>query len=379
MSIQKKVGILGGGQLGRMLLQEAPNLDIYVAVLDPDKDAPAKYLCHHFVQGSFSDFDTVYQFGQLVDLITIEIEHVNINALKKLQSEGKEVYPQPEIIELIQDKGLQKQFYQNNSILTSPFVLLNDTTDLITVSPDFFPAYQKSRKAGYDGKGVKRIEHNSIDAKEALSGPTVLEKAVNHQVEIAVITASNGEGQVISFPVIEMEFNAEANLVERVWMPSELPDSIQQKAHKVAKELTLKLGIRGLLAVEMFVTHEGEILVNEIAPRPHNSGHQTIEGCTISQFAMHWRAILGLPLITPQTTSVSCMVNVLGEKGFSGPVKYLGMHEVLEMSKVYPHLYGKKITKPFRKMGHVTLCGDSRNELKIKSSKVMQVLRVISN
>lgn len=376
--INQKIGILGGGQLGKMLLQETTNLNLHVSVLDPDHHAPAKHLCQSFTQGSFSDENTVLNFGEELDVITIEIEHVHTGALKKLEAQGKKVFPQPHIIELIQDKGLQKRFFEQNNIPTAAFALIESESEIKDLPLHFFPAFQKTRTQGYDGKGVKKIQSPNEPSENCLKGPSVIEKEVEYLIEIAVITAHNGNGEIVTFPVIEMEFNAEANLVERVWMPSRLGVDIQNKAKEIAIRTTQKLGIIGILAVEMFVTHQGEVLVNEIAPRPHNSGHQTIEGCTISQYGMHIRAILGLPLFDAACTLVSCMVNLLGEKGHEGNAQYVGLNELLRIPQVYPHLYGKRITKPFRKMGHVTITGLSHDEVLAKSTLIQQNVKVIA-
>lgn len=376
--INQKIGILGGGQLGKMLLQETTNLNLQVSVLDPDRNAPAKHLCQSFSHGSFADEDTVLQFGESLDVITIEIEHVHTGALKKLEAMGKKVFPQPEIIEMIQDKGLQKQFFEKYHIPTSEFVLIDDEFEIKNLPLSLFPAFQKTRTQGYDGKGVKKLESNDSFTDKYLKGPSVIEKAVDYEIEIAVITAHNGNGDIVTFPIIEMEFNSEANLVERVWMPSRLSTAIQNKAKEIAIKTTKELGIIGILAVEMFVTRAGDVLVNEIAPRPHNSGHQTIEGCTISQYGMHIRAILGLPLFDAECTMVSCMVNLLGEKGYEGIAKYIGLEELLRMPQVYPHLYGKHTTKPFRKMGHVTITGKTHAEVLAKSIQVQQIVKVIA-
>lgn len=376
--IKQKIGILGGGQLGKMLLQETTNLNLQLSVLDPDFNAPAKNLCQSFTQGSFADEETVLQFGANLDVITIEIEHINTSALKKLEALGKKVYPQPHIIELIQDKGLQKQFFVEHQIPTAEFVLIDDFSEIKNLPSHLFPAFQKTRTQGYDGKGVKRIQNASTAIEQCLKGPSVIEKAVDYEIEIAVITAHNGNGDIVTFPIIEMEFNSEANLVERVWMPSRLNADIQKRAEEIAIKTTKEIGIIGILAVEMFVTSTGEVLVNEIAPRPHNSGHQTIEGCTISQYGMHIRAILGLPLFNAECTMVSCMVNLLGEKGYEGNAHYIGLEEIMNIPQVYPHLYGKQITKPFRKMGHVTITGKNHEEVLAKSIVVQQNLKVIA-
>ncbi|WP_461790900.1 5-(carboxyamino)imidazole ribonucleotide synthase [Pedobacter sp.] len=371
-----KLGILGGGQLGRMLIQEAINLNLTTLVLDPDADAPCKSIANYFENGSITDYDTVYNFGKKADVITIEIEKVNVEALEQLEKEGKLVYPQPRVIRLIQDKGIQKQFFKENDIPTSPFMLVNSKEDL--TSEKFpFPYILKLRRDGYDGKGVMKIT-NSADVADAFDAPTLIEEWVNFEKEIAVIVARNANGDVKTFPMVEMEFNPEANLVEFLISPSTYPESIQERAEKIAKDIAAALNITGILAVEMFVTPNGDILVNELAPRPHNSGHQTIEGNYISQFGQHLRAILNLPLGDTRSISNAIMVNVLGEKGHDGVAKYDGLEKILSVEGVYVHLYGKKYTKPFRKMGHLTIVDQNREKAIEKARFVQKTLKVIS-
>jgi len=371
-----KLGILGGGQLGRMLIQEAINLNLTTLVLDPDADAPCKSIANYFENGSITDYDTVYNFGKKADVITIEIEKVNVEALEQLEKEGKLVYPQPRVIRLIQDKGIQKQFFKENDIPTSPFMLVNSKEDL--TSEKFpFPYILKLRRDGYDGKGVMKIT-NSADVADAFDAPTLIEEWVNFEKEIAVIVARNANGDVKTFPMVEMEFNPEANLVEFLISPSTYPESIQERAEKIAKDIAAALNITGILAVEMFVTSNGDILVNELAPRPHNSGHQTIEGNYISQFGQHLRAILNLPLGDTRSISNAIMVNVLGEKGHDGVAKYDGLEKILSVEGVYVHLYGKKYTKPFRKMGHLTIVDQNREKAIEKARFVQKTLKVIS-
>ncbi|MGH2624746.1 MAG: 5-(carboxyamino)imidazole ribonucleotide synthase, partial [Sphingobacterium sp.] len=289
-----RLGILGGGQLGRMLIQEAINLNVNVHVLDPDPNAPCKRLCNQFEVGSLADFDTVYQFGKDLDMITIEIEKVNVDALEKLEDEGVAVYPQSRVIRLIQDKGLQKQFFKQNQIPTSPFQFISNRQGLANCSIPF-PFIQKLRKDGYDGKGVKRI-NNETEIVDGFDEPSIVEELVDFEKEIAIIVARNDRGHISCFPMVEMEFNPEANLVEFLISPSNYSEEIQKRAEDIATKIANDLQIVGVLAVEMFLTKTGDILVNELAPRPHNSGHQTIEGNYTSQFAQHLRAIFNLPL-----------------------------------------------------------------------------------
>lgn len=371
-----KLGILGGGQLGRMLIQEAINYNLTTLVLDPDPDAPCKHIANKFECGSITDFDTVYNFGKKADIITIEIEKVNIEALEQLEKEGKLVFPQARVIRLIQDKGVQKQFFKENDIPTAPFQLVNSKEDLLATNFTY-PYILKQRKDGYDGKGVMKISNiGAID--NAFDAPSLIEELVDFEKEIAVIVARNSNGDIKTFPMVEMEFNAEANLVEFLISPSTYPDDIQEKAEKIAMNIATALNITGILAVEMFVTKSGEILVNEVAPRPHNSGHQTIEGNYVSQFEQHLRAIFNLPLGDTRSLSNAVMINLLGEKGYEGIAKYDGLEKILAIDGVYVHLYGKKYTKPFRKMGHVTIIDQNRAQAIAKAKLIQKTLRVIS-
>ena len=371
-----KLGILGGGQLGRMLIQEAINYNLTTLILDPDTDAPCKHLANYFECGSITDFDTVYNFGKKADIITIEIEKVNIEALDQLDKEGKQVFPQARVIRLIQDKGVQKQFFKENNIPTAPFQLVNTRED-IKNSHFAFPYILKQRRDGYDGKGVMRI-NGAADIEQAFDAPCLIEELVDFEKEIAVIVSRNSNGDVKTFPMVEMEFNAEANLVEFLISPSTYPESVQERAESIAKDIASSLNITGLLAVEMFVTKDGEILVNELAPRPHNSGHHTIEGNYVSQFEQHLRAIFNLPLGDTRPISNAVMINLLGEKNHNGVAKYQGLEKIMAIDGVYVHLYGKKYTKPFRKMGHVTIVDQNREKAIEKANYIKNTLKVIS-
>lgn len=371
-----RLGILGGGQLGRMFIQEAINYDVHISVLDPAADAPCAPYAHTFVQGSFDDFDAVYDFGKNQDVLTIEIEHVNVDALEKLKEEGVKVFPDPAILRIVKDKGLQKQFYSQHQIPTAPFYLIDAKADIERFVGDF-PVMQKMRTGGYDGKGVQPLR-SVADIEKAFDVPSVLEKMVDFEKEIAILIARNESGQVSTFPVVEMEFNPEANLVEFLFSPASVTPAIEQQANEIAHRLVEALGFVGLLAIEFFVTKSGEVLVNEIAPRPHNSGHHTIEACGTSQYEQHLRSILDLPLGDTSLIQPAVMVNLLGEKGFSGPVKYDGMREVMAMPGVYVHLYGKSTTKPFRKMGHVTVANNDLEQAKINARTVLSTIRVVS-
>jgi 5-(carboxyamino)imidazole ribonucleotide synthase len=373
---QLNIGILGGGQLGRMLIQNAINLNLNISVLDPDKNAPCKHFVKKFCCGSLTDYETVYDFGKDKDLITIEIENVNTDALKALEKEGKKVFPQPHIIELIQDKGAQKMFYQRNGIPSADFFLVEGKNQ-ISKYADYFPFYQKLRKGGYDGKGVCKLV-NPHHLEKAFDAPSVLERLVDFDKELAVIVARNENGETKCFPVVECEFNPEANLVEFLFSPSSIKKKTEKEALEIAAQVADKLGIVGLLAVEFFLTKDGRILVNEIAPRPHNSGHHTIEGNMTSQFEQMWRAILNLPLGDTSIVKAAVMVNLLGDFGHEGLAVYQGMEEVLKFSGVHIHLYGKTHTKPFRKMGHTTIVDNDILKAKQKAKTVKHLLKVVS-
>ena len=368
-----KVGILGGGQLGRMLIQSGMDWNITFSVLDPDPSAPCQSLCECKV-GKLTDYDTVVAFGESCDLITIEIENVNVNALKELRRQGKKVFPQPEVIELVQDKRTQKSFYKDKNIATADFLLVENRQDVMA-QKSFLPAVNKLGREGYDGRGVQLLRTKD-DFEKAFDAPGLLEKLIDFEKEISVIVARNEKGDTQSFPPVEMVFHPEANLVEYLFSPAAIEESVAKEAERIAKKIIVDLNMVGLLAVEMFVTKDQEVLVNEIAPRPHNSGHQTIEANVTSQYQQHLRAILNLPLGDTSVHQPSAMVNLLGEQGFSGQAKYNGLEEVLAWPGVYVHLYGKKQTKPFRKMGHVTILDSNMENLKKKVNFVKQTLKI---
>lgn len=370
-----KVGILGGGQLGRMLIQSGIDFNISFSILDPDENAPCKGLADFHV-GKLTDYETVMRFGSACDIISIEIENVNTKALKELVRLGKKVFPQPEIIELIQDKRTQKSFYSEKKIPTAEFILTENKQDVFK-HENFLPAVHKLGKEGYDGRGVQVLKSKE-DFSKAFEAPGLLEKFVPFQKEISVIVARNEQGEINTYPAVEMVFHPEHNLVEYLFAPAQLGASILQKADDIAKKIIDELKMVGLLAVEMFVTTSGEVLVNEIAPRPHNSGHQTIEANSTSQYEQHLRAILGLPLGDTSLLIPSAMVNLLGEPNHSGPAKYQGFDDVMKVPGVHVHLYGKKLTKPFRKMGHVTIIDQDIESLKQKATFVKQTLKVIA-
>lgn len=371
-----KIGILGGGQLGRMLIQSAINYNLYVCCLDPDANAPCKTFANEFVKGSLTDYKTVYNFGKDKDIITIEIENVNVEALYDLQKEGKKVFPQPEVIEIIKDKGLQKMFYQRNDIPSPDFFLI-ENKEQITKYANFFPFFQKLRTGGYDGKGVVKLGHpHKID--HAFDAPSVLERLVDFDKEISVIVARNENGEIKCFPSVECQFNSEANLVEFLFSPANIKKSIDKQAIDIAVKVAEKLNIVGLLAVELFVTKDGKVLVNEVAPRPHNSGHQTIEGNMTSQFEQHLRAILNLPLGDTASIKPAVMINLLGEKNHEGVAKYEGLVDAMKYKGVYVHLYGKTTTKPFRKMGHATIVDDDLTVAKNKAIAIKDLIKIVS-
>jgi len=371
-----RIGILGGGQLGRMLLQSAANYHTVTYVLEKGSNPPASSLCNYFVEGDINDYDTVYKFGKLVDALTIEIEHVNLDALFQLEAEGLKIYPTPDALKIIKDKGLQKQFYRDNNIPTSDFRLLEKKYEL-TGFLDFLPAAQKLRSGGYDGKGVE-ILRSDADFAKAFDEPTVLEKLVDIEKEISVIVARNDKSETTAYPPVEMVFNPKYNLVDYLVSPAQLTAEQSKQAQQLAMQVMQALNSPGIFAVEMFLDKAGNILVNETAPRAHNSGHQSIEGNYCSQYDMQMRVLQNLPLGSTDAILPSLMLNLIGEAGHSGPVKYAGLETAMQMPGVYIHLYGKHETKPGRKMGHVTLLGNNQEDLLKKAAFIKQNLRVIS-
>lgn len=371
-----KLGVLGGGQLGRMLIQEAINYDIFISVLDPSNEAPCKEICNEFTQGSFNDYETVYNFGKNKDIITIEIEHVNVDALEKLEQEGKKVFPQPNILRIIKDKGLQKAFYKKHGISTADYFLIESSKELNAESISF-PVVQKMRSGGYDGKGVQVIKTKE-ELSKAFDVPSIIEELVVFDKEISVIIARNESGELAIYPIVDMEFNSEANLVEFLFSPASLNKSVEQKAYDLAKQVAKAFNFVGLLAIEMFVTKDGELLVNEVAPRPHNSGHHTIEGNYTSQYEQHLRSILNLPLGLTDIVKPAVMLNLLGETGYQGEVQYEGIEEVVKIQGANVHLYGKSVTKPYRKMGHITVIDDTLEKAKKKAFLIKQKIKVIA-
>ena len=375
-----KLGILGGGQLGKMILNETRKFDIFTCVLDPSPDAPCKIGSNIFFQGDLMDFDTVYNFGKKVDLLTIEIENVNIDALKKLESEGLKVYPSSRNLEIIQNKSKQKLFYIDHNLPTADFSRFAYTDEISTAIENEilnFPFVWKSSRFGYDGKGVKVIRSHS-DLEDLPNVECITETMIDFKNELAVIVARNIQGHVKIYPVVEMEFHPEANQVEYVICPARISKDIATKAEIIALKTSAAFEHVGLLAVEMFQTQDDKILVNEVAPRPHNSGHHTIESCYTSQFEQLLRAILGLPLGKTDSKVAGIMVNLVGEENYMGDVHYKNIEEIMNMEGVTPHIYGKKQTRPFRKMGHVTIVNENIDKAREIAEEVKKKIKVIS-
>ena len=376
-----KLGILGGGQLGKMLLYETRKYDIYTRVLDASEEAPCRLGCNEFVQGSLLDFDAVYNFGKDVDVLTIEIENVNVEALEKLEEEGVLVFPQSEVLRTIQNKARQKLFYVDHDIPTAPFsrfAYSSEIKESIDHGGLSFPFVWKSAQFGYDGKGVKIIRSEK-DLDGLPNVECITEELIDFENELAVIVARNQGGDEVAYPVVEMEFHPEANQVEYVICPARIPDAVAKKARDVALEVSRQLEHVGLLAVEMFQTRENEILVNEMAPRPHNSGHYSIEASYTNQFEQHIRAILNLPLGNTGSKVAGVMVNLVGAEGHTGDAVYEHIAEIMKIEGVTPHIYGKRETRPFRKMGHVTIVNKDMDTAREIAESVKNTIRVISN
>jgi 5-(carboxyamino)imidazole ribonucleotide synthase len=375
-----KLGILGGCQLGKMMLYVTRKWDIYTKVLDASSEAPSRMSCNEFVQGSLLDFDTVYNFGKDVDILTIEIENVNLDALEKLEDEGVKVYPQPKALRIIQNKAKQKLFYVDNDIPTADFqrfAYLSEIEDSIENEALQFPFVWKVAQFGYDGQGVKVVR--SLDDLEGLpTGECIAETMIPFKNELAVIVSRNAEGQIKTYPVVEMEFHPEANQVEYVICPARIDEKVAEKARSLALKVAEKIGLTGLLAVEMFQTVDDKILVNEVAPRPHNSGHYSIEASYTNQFEQHLRAILDLPLGSTESKVGAVMVNLVGDENYKGDVYYENIDKILELNGVTPHIYGKAQTRPFRKMGHVTIVNKDLNVARQTAEKVKGLIKVIS-
>lgn len=371
----KTIALIGGGQLGKMLIQAGLDLNLQFAVLDPDENAPCATLTPFFQEGNLTDAETIASFCEPFQLTTYEIEHINTDALILLKKEGKTIYPQPHILAMIQDKILQKEFYLKHNFPTSPYRILENASQL-EQHVDFLPAFQKLATGGYDGRGVQKM-HSKNDFEKAFSARSVLEKEVDVWKEISILVARNAAGEISFFPLVEMVFHPEHNLVDYLLAPAMVHESIENEARAIAKRLVETLDFVGLLAVELFITPDQKVLINEIAPRPHNSGHHTIEACATSQFQQMLRAILNLPLgPTYMRSKFAAMVNLVGEPGFEGNATYEGLEQVLAQPEVYIHLYGKKQTRPFRKMGHITLLDNDLGSLQRKISFVKNTLKV---
>ena len=379
-STSKTLGILGGGQLGKMLLYTTRKWDIKTRVLDPSESAPARLACDEFVMGSLTDFQTVYEFGKGLDVLTIEIEKVNVEALEKLEKEGVKVYPQPRVLKTIQNKCLQKKFYRNHNIPTASFdefENLDQVKEGIIKGELSFPFVWKSAEMGYDGYGVSIIYSNK-EIEGLNDGPCLIEELVPFEKELSVIVCRRPSGETVHYPVVESEFHPTANQVEYVLCPARLSEQATNKAIEIALQTAEAYGQIGLLAVELFLTHEGEVLVNEVAPRPHNSGHFSIEASYTCQFEQHIRAVLDLPLGKTESKASAVMVNLVGKEGHTGPVVYKNIDQILAIEGVTPHIYGKKETRPFRKMGHITIIHPKIDTARKMAKQVKETLSVIS-
>ena len=372
-----KIGILGGGQLGRMLLQAAANYPVETLVLENDTECPAAHLCHHFVKGDIRNFNDVYNFGKTLDGITIEIESVNVEALEKLENEGVKIYPRPSALRIIRDKILQKQFYKENEI-PSPVFRITEKKDDLKKFYDFLPAVHKKASGGYDGRGVQVLSEEK-DLHLGFDQPSVLEKKVDIHKEISQIIAINASGQTALYPAVEMIFNQTLNQLDYQLSPAEIPQHTSWRVEAIALKVVKELKSPGIFAVEIFIDKNGDVLVNETAPRVHNSGHHTIEANFSSQFDMLWRVMLDYPLGNPKHIVHAAMVNLTGSEGNSGNAVYEGIDEILKMENIFLHLYGKKETRPGRKMGHITILSPEKSDLVYKAKIIKQKFRIISH
>lgn len=371
-----KAGILGGGQLGRMLLQAAANYPVETYVLENEAECPSAHLCHHFTKGDITSFDDVYNFGKGLDVITIEIESVNDEALEKLQSEGVKIYPDPAALKIIKNKILQKQFYKRNEIPTSEFVITQTLAELQQHTV-MLPAVHKIGLGGYDGRGVQVIRTKE-DLSKGFDAPAVLEKMVIIKKEIAVIVAVSNSGETTLYPCVDMLFDQRLNLLDYQLSPADIPEKILWKVEAIALKVVKELKSPGIFAVELFVDDNDNVLVNETAPRVHNSGHHTIEANFSSQFDMLWRILLNYPLGSTEYILPAAIVNLLGAEGHTGTAYYEGLAEILEIENVFVHIYGKKQTKPGRKMGHITVISKEKQELIHQANRIKQLVKVIS-
>ena len=371
-----RAGILGGGQLGRMLLQAAANYPVETYLMENDEDSPAAHLCHHFIKGDIRNFDDVYRFGKDLHALTIEIESVNEEALEKLEAEGVKIYPRPAALRTIKNKILQKQFYTQHGIPTAEYFITNDLA-AVRSRADFLPAVHKLGTGGYDGRGVQ-ILRTAAEIEKGFDAPGVLEKLVNIDKEIAQIIAVNERGETAIYPPVDMVFDTRLNLLDYQISPADIPQNTLWKVEAISLRVVKELKSPGLFAVEMFVTRQGEVFVNETAPRVHNSGHHTIEANYSSQFDMLWRVILGYPLGNTEVILPGAIVNLVGSEGYEGEAHYEGLDEVLQMDNVFVHIYGKKETKAGRKMGHVTIISREKQDLVYKAHKIRNTLKVVT-
>jgi 5-(carboxyamino)imidazole ribonucleotide synthase len=371
-----KVGILGGGQLGRMLLQAAANYPVETFVMENDEHCPAAHLCHHFIKGDIRKFDDVYRFGKELNALTIEIESVNEEALEKLEAEGVKVYPRPSALRTIKNKILQKQFYTDNNIPTAAFHVTNDKQSL-QAQHAFLPAVHKIGQGGYDGRGVQLIRTKD-DIHKGFDAPAVLEKMISIKKEIAQIIAVSNKGETALYPPVDMVFDPDLNQLDYQLSPADVAKEVLWKIEAISMKLVKALKSPGIFAVELFIDNRNEVYVNETAPRVHNSGHHTIEANYSSQFDMLWRIILDYPLGNTKHILSAAIVNLIGTEGFSGDAKYEGLNEVLEMDNVFVHIYGKKQTKPGRKMGHVTILSKEKQDLIYKAHLIRRTVKVCS-
>tara|TARA_B100000242_G_scaffold204476_1_gene148284 strand:- start:7563 stop:8702 length:1140 start_codon:yes stop_codon:yes gene_type:complete len=378
--LNKKIGIIGGGQLGKMILDETNKIDLQVSILDPNKNSPCKNLTKNFILGDFNDFDTVLNFGLAHDIISYEIEHINVDALDELVSRGIEVQPTPKILRIIQDKNLQKSFFKENNFPTSDFSYFNSKNDLLNSfkkSNLSFPCVWKKTKFGYDGFGVK-ILNTKNDFSKLPDAEMIIEDLIEFKKELSVIVAVNKKGDIKAYETVEMEFNPDSNQVEFVISPANISENINRNAKKIAYELAKKINLIGLLAVEMFLTNDDKILINEIAPRPHNSGHFSIDACPTSQFKQHINSIMNFELGETSHQNCAVMLNLVGGNSHTGEVKYENLDLVKNQKNVYIHIYGKKITRPNRKMGHVTVICDNFASAYKKAKEIKEIIKVKS-
>lgn len=377
---QYKIGILGGGQLGKMLAQEASKLDMSIHFLDKDRSFPAAKVCPDFTEGDFNNYEDVLRFGRNMQVVSIEIEHVNTKALHQLESEGILVFPQAKLLDLIKDKGLQKLFYKEHGFATAPFILFEDKSAVLNALQEKtiqFPFVIKSRTGGYDGRGVAII-NSEADLGLLFDTPCLVEQLAKINKELSVIAIRAQDGNCVVYPTVSMDFHPTANLVEYLICPATIPSNVAEEAQAIAKQLINKLGIIGILAIEMFYLEDGGIWINEIAPRPHNSGHHTLDNGATSQFENHLRALCGLQLGDPNYKELAIMINILGEPPYIGNAIYQNLNQILALPGVHVHLYGKTETRPYRKMGHVTVTGNDLNSCLEKANFVKQYFKVIA-